>query len=107
MGRALSAAGISDPALIGGEQGEQAPLAAIKGRRGECGVMQVFTVTKNRDLLTHFELADNVRRFLHATQLIFIVPRALVSELTGAYASRPFCRIIDRERNTGAFTQRN
>ena len=63
--------------------------------------MQVFTVTKNRDLLTHFELADNIRRFLHATQLIFIVPRALVSEFTGAYASRPFCRIMDESEILG------
>ena len=57
--------------------------------------MQVFTVTKNPDLLTHFELADNVRRYLQATQLVFIVPRALVDAFARAYASRRFCRIID------------
>jgi hypothetical protein len=57
--------------------------------------MQVFTVTKNRDLITHFELADNVRRRLGATQLNFIVPSAMVNEFTAAYASRKFCKIID------------
>ena len=63
--------------------------------------MQVFTVTKNPNLLTHFELADNVHRFLHATKIIFIVPRTLVSEFKSAYASRRFCRILDENEILG------
>lgn len=59
--------------------------------------MQVFTVTKDSALLTQFEFSDNAHKFLHATQLIFIVPSNLVKDFERAYEARTFCTIIDEK----------
>ena len=57
--------------------------------------LQIFTVTKDPELVRKFEFADNVHRFLKATELVFIVPKDLTRDFLIAYGSRDFCKIVE------------
>jgi hypothetical protein len=57
--------------------------------------LQIFTVTKDPELARKFEFADNVYRFLKATELVFIVPKNLTRDFLIAYGSRDFCKIVE------------
>jgi hypothetical protein len=63
--------------------------------------MQVFTVTKDLNLLDRFMFVDNVQKFLGATQLVFIVPSNLVGDFERAYEARKFCTIVDEKSVLG------
>ena len=56
--------------------------------------MQVFAITKDIDLLSKDDFTANVKRFLGATELVFVVPDILVQAFQAAYKSRAFCRVV-------------